>query len=65
MRTAVARLARGESASLPFRLEHHLVAAAYGLDPRVVAGWPADLYLDAVRMLPVHRVRTFPVKRDG
>jgi hypothetical protein len=29
----------------------HLIAIRYGLDPRVVLAWPADLYLEAAAFL--------------
>lgn len=52
MRTAVRAVTRGESVALPFRLQVHLVAARYGQDPRHVAEWPADLFLEALGCWP-------------
>jgi hypothetical protein len=58
-------LARGEGASLPFRLQVHLVAARYGLSPSTVRQWPASDLLDALSMLPATSVVTAVVRGDG
>ena len=58
MRTAVQAVTRGESVTLPPRLQTHLVAARYGLDPREVDRWPADLFLEALGCLPATGVVT-------
>ncbi|HEV8282350.1 MAG TPA: hypothetical protein VGQ02_10845 [Candidatus Limnocylindrales bacterium] len=58
-------LARGENASLPFRLQVHMVAARYGRSPADVRRWPASDFLDALTMLPATSVVTTLVHSDG
>lgn len=58
MRTAVRAVARGESVTLPPRLQTHMVAARYGQDPRDVDEWPADVFLEALGCLPATGIVT-------
>lgn len=58
------RFARGGRTKIPTRLGIHLVAAAYGQDPRDVEAWPADLYLEAVAMIPATYTRGMPMGDD-
>ena len=51
-------VARGESVTLPFRLQVHLVAARYGQSPAMVRQWPASDFMEAVAMLPATGVVT-------
>lgn len=43
----------GNRARLPFAVLRHMVAARYGQDPRAVDEWPAELFLEAVRVWEV------------
>lgn len=51
-------VARGEGATLPFRLQVHIVAARYGTTPAAVRQWPASDFMDALAMLPATGVVT-------
>ena len=57
-------VARGENATLPFRLQVHMVAARYGLSPASVRRWPASDFMDALTMLPATSVVTTLVRGD-
>ena len=57
-------VARGENATLPFRLQVHMVAARYGQSPRSVRQWPASDFMDALTMLPATSVVTTWVRGD-
>ena len=57
-------VARGEGATLPFRLQVQMVAARYGQSPAAVRQWPAPDFLDALAMLPATSVVTTLVRGD-
>lgn len=51
-------VARGQSVTLPFRLQVHMVAARYGQSPAAVRQWPASDFMDALAMLPATGIVT-------
>lgn len=54
------KLTHGHPAHLPWEYEHIVLAARFGLDPDVVAEWPADKYAAASALFPVLVLVGFP-----